>query len=352
MICRVRRYGFINAKLRARISKILTDERIGRLAEAPSLERALALLRDTSFAPLEEVYRRTGDLKAGELELFRQEVEVHLDLERYLEGEVLELARALGLRYEIENLKNGIRLFFERSHGGVIDDILPYLYRGDIRNGVDAARVAGARDLDEVAETLAPTPYLELFERHRRSIEQDGSLFPLESALDRHYYRQLLAAAGRLDRLDRPVALRIIGIEIDLTNLSWIIRLRTFHQLSPDAVMPLIVPQGTTGGEELVRSVYERDPLQALQMLIRKQHPELAALLSSRPSDPGSRLLLIEQILKQILLHEVGRILSGFPFTVGILLSYMILKREEIRKVRAVLNARSYGMPADRIRSL
>ena len=38
------KYSFVNAKLRARISKILPDSTFSQLAKAPSLEAALALL--------------------------------------------------------------------------------------------------------------------------------------------------------------------------------------------------------------------------------------------------------------------------------------------------------------------
>jgi V/A-type H+-transporting ATPase subunit C len=352
MVSKVRRYAFINAKLRARISQLLPDNRLKQIAEAPSLDQALSLLRGTSFTTLEEIYRSTGDLKACELELFSLEVRIHLELKRYVEGEVLDLARTLALRYEIENLKNGVRLFFEKVEGNPIQSIIPYLYRGGIVNQVDAAALAEARDLDEVARLLEQTPYRELFERHRRSLEKEKSLFALEVDLDHYYYRELLDVARKLNKRDRPIALRLIGVEIDLTNVSWIIRYRTFHRLPAEGVPPLLIPHGITGTGELVEKVYGQDPVQALQALIRREHPGLAALLSSRPQDAGSRLLLIEQILRQILMHEAARMLAGDPFTVGILLSYVVLKREEIRKLLAVLNAKQYGMAPDRIRSL
>ena len=65
------KYSFINAKLRARISKILPDEKFNRLEQAQSLDEALALLRETPFAGLEEVYSATGDLKRAELERYQ-----------------------------------------------------------------------------------------------------------------------------------------------------------------------------------------------------------------------------------------------------------------------------------------
>jgi vacuolar-type H+-ATPase subunit C/Vma6 len=66
------KYSFINAKLRARISKILPEEMFDELAKAPSVDGALALLRETPFGRLEEVYSQTGDLKQAELEMIRQ----------------------------------------------------------------------------------------------------------------------------------------------------------------------------------------------------------------------------------------------------------------------------------------
>ncbi len=72
------KYSFINAKLRARISKILSDDIFDELVKAPSLEAAMAFLRDTPFAGLEEliapewsgeplVYARPGQKTAREL---------------------------------------------------------------------------------------------------------------------------------------------------------------------------------------------------------------------------------------------------------------------------------------------
>ena len=45
------KYSFINAKLRARISKILPEDVFEELAKSPSLEAALALLRGHTQRP-------------------------------------------------------------------------------------------------------------------------------------------------------------------------------------------------------------------------------------------------------------------------------------------------------------
>ena len=64
-----------------------------------------------------------------------------------------------------------------------------------------------------------------------------------------------------------------------------------------------------------------------------------------------SRLLLVERILGQILSLEINRVLMGYPFTIGIILAYFILKDNEIKKIMTILNAKYYGIGSDRILS-
>ena len=51
----LKKYAFINAKLRARIGKILTDEFFEGMIRSPSLREPLHLLSETSFAFAEQV---------------------------------------------------------------------------------------------------------------------------------------------------------------------------------------------------------------------------------------------------------------------------------------------------------
>jgi len=46
---------------------------------------------------------------------------------------------------------------------------------------------------------------------------------------------------------------------------------------------------------------------------------------------------------------EVKKMLAGYPFTIGIILAYFILKANEIRKIMTVLNAKFYNWPEERI---
>ena len=57
----LKKYAFINAKLRAGISKILPDDLINQMIRAHSFSESIQLLRETPFAVVETVYNKTGD---------------------------------------------------------------------------------------------------------------------------------------------------------------------------------------------------------------------------------------------------------------------------------------------------
>ncbi len=354
MASQVQRYAFINAKLRARISKLLGENLLERFIDAPTFHDALALLRGTSYSMIGEIYTKTGDVKAGELGLFRQEVELYREIEKYVEHEVRDVVRALAASYEIENLKTALRHFFRqriREEGSGKEP--EYLFLEKILHEFDPIRIADAPGFTRIIEELRDTPYGQLVEENRDAVERERSLFPLEIALDHYYYRELIASAERLNKTDRREALRLIGVEIDLQNINWIIRFKSFYNLPLEKVVALTIPSGFRGTEKSVMEAYASQSVAGiLEGVIKKKYPGVATLLATPTADTHSRLLLIERILEQILVHEVGRILAGYPFTIGIILSYFILKKNEVRMIRTVLLAKQYRLPKERIRGL
>lgn len=348
------KYAFINAKLRARISKILPDELFGQLAKAPSLEAALALLREGPFASLEQIYAGTGDLKLAELELLKEEIELYRGIRKHLHLGSKPLVDALLAHFEIENLKNAIRIYFDRKiRKRAVDTSVHYVLYDPIIHSIPIDIVLNAESFDEIAGVCGGTPYGRIISKYSHVVESEGSLFRMEVAFDHDYYDNLLRAIGRLDRRDRDVAMRLVGVEIDLQNIGWIIRLRKFYDLPLEAVLTTIIPGGFNLNKATVEELYRaQNVASVLQGFVEGKYPGLSVLLSSPASDSTSRLMLIRRILDEIRRHEVQRILAGYPFTVGIILAYFLLKADELKKVRMILNAKEVGRSLKRIESM
>jgi len=350
----VQTYAFINAKLRARISKLTPVYLIENLTRAHSLEEAVSYLHDTPFQIIEQVYRKTGDLKMAELELLRHEIQIYREIGKYMEGTSLEIVIALFMRYEIDSLKNGLRLFFDnRIRGRDITDSVHYILNEKIIHNIPLDKIVNVNTLEEAAELLNQTPYGSIVREQAGRVSQEGSLFPLEVALDHFYYRNLFSKIEKLEPNDRKIAQRLIGVEVDLQNLNWIIRFRSFYQLPLERVLSLIIPGGLSLKTEMLRETYaSQDISKILKGFIKSDYPHFSSILSSRTADLSSRLLLIEKILEQIMDYEIKKILTGYPFTIGILFAYFILKEKEIKKIRTILNAKQYGISEERLRGI
>jgi len=61
------------------------------------------------------------------------------------------------------------------------------------------------------------------------------------------------------------------------------------------------------------------------------------------------KLYILEVILWTYLVREAKKALAGFPFTIGTVLSYLILKRNEIRNLITILNGKLLGMDREKI---
>jgi V/A-type H+-transporting ATPase subunit C len=348
------KYSFINAKLRARISKILPDEMFDQLAKAPFLDEALAILRQTPFAGLEEIYSTTGDLKQAELELLRNEIELYRNIKKYLHPNSVDIVNALLYRFEIDNLKNAIRIYFDRKiRKRSVEANIYYILYERIIHDIPFDIITNAENFDEIAGVCEGTPYSRIIRKYSHTAESKGSLFRMEVGLDHFYYDNLLSSISQLDSRDRKIAERLVGVEIDLQNINWIIRLKNFYDLPAEAVTATVVGGGFNLNKETINELYRAQNVSSvLQRFVTSKYPGLSTLVSSQTPDSTSRLLLIRRVLEEIMSTEVQHILSGYPFTIGIILSYFILKRNELKKIKLILNAKQYGIEPGRIESM
>ena len=146
------KYALINAKLRARISKILPDDLFHQLARAPSLDAALVLLRETPFADLEENYSTTGDLKQTELQLLKDEIALYRNIRKHLHPNSKQLVDALLTQFEIDNLKNAIRIYFDRKiRKRSVDAHIHYILLDPIIHEIPIDIILNADNFDEIA---------------------------------------------------------------------------------------------------------------------------------------------------------------------------------------------------------
>ncbi|MFW5683413.1 MAG: V0D/AC39 family V-type ATPase subunit [Spirochaetota bacterium] len=347
-------YAFLNAKLRGRISKLLDDEFYRALARARSFVEAIAMLSGTRYEPAAEAYNRTGDVKLAELELVNVERRAVGGLERYAPREIAPFVSAVLDELEVVSAKQALRLWFERTvRGRPIDEKVAYVIRGEGVHGLAVDHCINASSVDGLVHALEGRPYLSAIREHLSRVAEVGTLFHVETALDRWYAEHLTEAAERLSDRDAEVALRLLGIQTDIRNVNWIVRMRRSYELDESELTESILPGGWMLSVDRLRVAARSDrPVDQLTAALASRY---ASLVAGGPDDETrgvERLALIEEMLRSILFQEIHRTLGGYPFTIGTFLAYVLLTHNEIRLLVSVLNAKYYELAPERVEEL
>ena len=366
----VNTYAFINAKLRARISKLLSKSTMMQIAQAHSLDEAVHVLDQTAFAPAVKRYSETGDLLIMELELERVHQETLREVRRYAQqftnDAVTRFVDAFLQRFALTNVKNAIRLWYERTlRERTVEDKLPYLIRTGLRHDIPVEGIVNAMRPQELVKVLEATPFGSVVATHIDEVTERSSLLPLEIALDRWYYDQLRGAMESLNRRDGEMARRLVGIEIDVINVNWLVRLQTYYKMDSSESGEMLLSGGAlVDRATLQRSAESSRPAQNLTELFGKRLGTPISSGDDREGDQGRSeqrdrmsnqtrtLALLEVMLQDLLLHECRRSLGGYPFTIGVILAYTSLKEQEVRMIKTALNGKYYDLDPERIGAL
>ncbi len=345
-------YAFLNAKLKARISKLLPPDAIEELIRAKSLPETLLLLRQTRFEGIESSYASTGDLQSGEAMMCASDAKVFSELFRYAKGSIRDFLEASSLRFEIDKLKNILRLWFDaRTRAGDIIGMAAYLDRAPIVHKIDVDGLLASLDENEMAKTLKGTPYAAIVAAHLPKAIELGNMFKLELALDRYYFDTAFEAAGKLEPNDRAIARRALSMDADAQNADRLVRFKTFFSMSADEALACLIPYGAAAKARGLSEAYAQDGTEAIaKRALGGALGRIASFVgSSGEGKAGAGLM--EKAFRAIALDEARRLLGGYPFSIGIALAYATLRKDEVRVVMIILNAKYFGLSEERIRN-
>jgi vacuolar-type H+-ATPase subunit C/Vma6 len=308
------RYAYVQARIRARVARLLSRRQLEMLSEAadePALERELVALGhperiSTLLATFDDV----------------------LDL---LGGAPHDLVDRYRGRYECENLKLLLRAVERRIP---FDEVWTLLHPvGALGQEPVARAVLEADSLPEAVERLPARPFGELLRRRlraggSRSVER----FWLETLAEREAYEAVWRTVDSLDVSDRVAASRLLGTKLDCVNLVRFLRLVGHHRLAPEELLALAIRGGRhLGASE--RAVLAHQPPR--EWSAHLAHTPYASALAHFDSPAA-----LEAELARVLARRAERGLAGPPFQIGLVLAYLLWLEIQCADLQRVLQGK------------
>jgi len=189
--------------------------------------------------------------------------------------------------------------------------------------------------------------------------EETGFLFPIEMVLDKCFYNDLWQTTTGLKGVDKKIARRIIGFEIDCVNIRVILRLKAMEVPSESILDYTMSITDTFCFDALKRACNALNVGSSIETLLtivknsydRERTLMLNALLNEYSL--SSSLSNLETIVDKHLLQTSVRVFRKQPFfSLGWVLAYLNLKWFEVKNLRTIIRGIDEGIPHNKIYGL
>jgi len=231
----------ISAKARAIYGKRLTTANYKEILRLSSVSDVCAYLKNnTSYSKYLKGVNETS-IHRGQLEnlLGRTKIEKYFSLCKYVFSSNLGFYRYLIVHLEITIIQNAIISLNAGDSKHIISNLPAFMDEYTIFEFTEITQV---KSFDDLLTVLEKTPYKSILKKYNAP-NGEINLSECELALNLYYYKSLLGSIEKHFRGNtRAELIDIVKIEIELTNLSLICRLKHYFNKSSEDIKKELIP--------------------------------------------------------------------------------------------------------------
>ena len=329
--------SFINSRIRAMFSDLMDPAEIEKLDDTRDVEEAFSLLKRSPYALLTMNTCETANhLRSVEKEFIKHDIGIHRKIMANLWGDPLCLAGSLLERYELEEVKTLLRAWHRNLGAQGRDTVIHEAFVHDI----DHNRVLFARDLQDLLDAFKGTPYHTPIEAGWGKYQETDEFFYVEAALDQDHFNRIWQQVDHFPVKDRDMVSRLMGIMIDMENISSMMQLKHYFGLIGGHPLRLKHPRRSRSKERTLHSRITEE----VNTLIRN----LVLITGTKMDQSKARLL--EAVLYKKLFKESRQVLGGGQYSIATIMAYLVLKSAETHRIMSILYSKSGEQAANHIR--
>lgn len=343
------RDNYVEAKVRGKKSYLLEKQQLQSLTEFRSQGEIVGFLADSPYGP--ELSKLPESASPAEVErTVRDSVARTVEnLERSAKGNVHEFILEYRKRYDARDLAN---LLIYKLQGRPWEEYLQTRHPLGTLREKDLRRLYNIDNPKELVEVMSESPALE----ERLEDVPFENLTPDRTALirdiivgwgDERFYKHV---NRKLSGRDRSSCIPTIGSLIDLGNIAIILRGKLLGLAN---IRQHLIPASWKLDEKTLNSLLSsEDVQQALDRISQHRYYRTVLAGARQKYDETKSLAFLEVSAREHLLRLSREVFLGVPYTIGVLLAFLVLKDNEARNLTAIISGVDAKLPAERIRPL
>ena len=235
--------------------------------------------------------------------------------------------------FELRFINNVVRQIFNSFTDPVDLSVYRAMYSGSKNFNFNA--VVSAASIEELIRALEGSKYSEPIEHLYKTLDDPG-LFDYETALNRFYFSDFWEQVNRFNSgYDRQVLLEVHGVEIDMLNMIWIYRAKTYYNISPQEISRFLIPAYHDLKPREVSAMAAAQSTGELMNIIGRTKYRRYINTANPSSMEDTRDFLIDSI------NDKNR--KKYPYSFAVIESYIFNKRTEIEHLIRITESVRYG---------
>jgi V/A-type H+-transporting ATPase subunit C len=331
---------YVNARVRARRGALFSDEEYRKLTRMGPAEIARFMEESEYEEEINALGSRYSGVDLVEYALNRNLAKQFDDILDWADGRLYDLIARYLRKFDAWNIKTIIRGLYADIDRESIDADLTRAGEFDDRF---LDRLLDASTIEEVVTMLNGTIFGDSVAAAYEDYENTDVLVPLENAVDRAFYENLLEGLV-VDEATEQYR-EFLEAEIDFRNARNALRLaRSGADIDPSEYY--IEGGKLFSAAELSQLAATPDEL-VTRIRESTYGDELSVALDEL--EEADSLISFERALEAALLEYSDSLGSVFPLSVGPIVSYILAKEREVENIRAIARGREAGLDESEI---
>jgi V/A-type H+-transporting ATPase subunit C len=342
-------YGYINARIRAMRSRLLSHRALDDLILKPDLESLIADLENGPYREdIIEAKGRLSGILCIESALRQNFIKTFRKIQDFSRGEK-EAKQYVAIflhRWDVQNIKTILR---GKNIHATAEEILDCLVPAGELDEVTLKELLKQPDIKAVIDLLATWQirYAKPLTESFLGFAKSRDLAILECALDRYYYADALATV-RDPTYNNNLIRNLLSLEVDVVNVRTVLRMVRDH-VDPADAQRYLIGGGKEFNEETIALLLSLPTIgDVVKKLAAKQYRFLAGVPET--AIRTQKISVIEKELERFLIKKGAGAFLLDPLSVASVIGYFWAKYNEITNIRIISRCKTADFPVENLK--